>query len=238
MYEKFNDMVSRLDFLIHQVYEQQLRNQRSELKRLQSQINPHFLYNSFFVLSRLIHSTDPDKASRFSEYLGQYFQFITRDAPDEIRLEQEVQHARTYVDIQTVCYDKRIAVAFEELPLAYQDIMVPRLILQPLIENSYKYAFEEMLQNGKLIIRFSEEAFGDSAPYPVIIIEDNGDHMTDQQLKNLQASLVSFNTEIDESTGMYNIHKRIQLNFGSLSGIQLARSTLGGLKVTLLLTKE
>ncbi|MBO9610464.1 MAG: histidine kinase [Paenibacillaceae bacterium] len=235
MYEKFNDMVSRLHVLIQDGYVQQLRNQRSELKRLQSQINPHFLYNSFFVLSRLIHSGDAGKASTFAEYLGRYFQFITRDASDDIRLEHEIQHARAYTDIQTVCFDKRIAVAFEPLPEAYRDVAVPRLIVQPLLENAYKYAFEHMLRDGRLIVRFEEIREEGRPPCLMIVIEDNGSQLDDRQLGQLQLSLESFSTDVGESTGLYNIHKRIQLKFGAESGIRLSRSALGGLLAAIVL---
>ncbi|WP_327204832.1 sensor histidine kinase [Paenibacillus sp. DMB20] len=85
LYQAFNDTVLSLKTLIEQNYEQQIRNQRSELKRLQSQINPHFLYNCFFVLCRLIKSDNKEKAYQFCLYIGEYFQFITRDDEDTIR---------------------------------------------------------------------------------------------------------------------------------------------------------
>src|SRR5690606_13977204 len=99
--------------LIHQVYEQQLRAQSSELKQLQSQINPHFLYNTYFILYRLAKLNDNESIARFSHYLGDYFQYITRNASEDIPLEMEFKHAMTYAEIENIRFNNRIQVHFE-----------------------------------------------------------------------------------------------------------------------------
>lgn len=231
LYKRFNEMVDRLRVLIHEVYEQRIRSQQSELKRLQSQIDPHFLYNNFFVLSRLIHSAEPAQASRFAGYLGQYFQFVTRDAQQNIRLEKEVQHARTYTDIQNVCHTGRILVDFEELPGKYAQLLVPRLILQPVIENCYKYAFENKLKGARIHIRFLEKKLDDTASMLIIVVEDNGGDLSDEKLRSLQQMIEMHDSDFSESTGLYNVHRRIFLMFGEDSGLKILRSQLGGLRV-------
>lgn len=235
LYESFNDMLSRLGSLIHEVYEQRIRSQHSELKRLQSQINPHFLYNSFFVLSRLIYSQDIDKASQFVNFLSRYFQFITRDAANEISLEKEVENARTYTDIQTICYSGRIQVHFGELPEYFRKILVPRLILQPMIENSYKHGFENKLQGAELRILFNGKRNKDSVTSLSIIVEDNGDEISDEKVLELQKMMKSTTADMNETTGLYNVHRRIYLRYGLNSGIIISRSSLGGLKVEIVL---
>lgn len=231
LYDNFNDMLSRLDSLIHEVYEQKIRNQHSELKRLQSQINPHFLYNSFFVLSRLIYSQDTEKASRFSAFLSKYFQFITRDNADEITLKKEVEHARTYTDIQTICYSGRILVSFGEIPEELEIMMVPRLILQPVIENSYKHAFENKVSGAELHVNFEGLRDSDGAGSLFITVEDNGEEISEDKIRQLQQMMEASDSEINETTGLYNVHRRISLKYGSMSGISVDRSPLGGLKI-------
>lgn len=231
LYKRFNDMLDRLKVLIHEVYEQRIRSQQSELKRLQSQIDPHFLYNNFFVLSRLIHSADPGQASRFAGYLGQYFQFVTRDAQEKIKLEKEVRHARTYVDIQNVCHTGRILVDFEELPAKYEQLLVPRLILQPVIENCYKYAFENKLKDARINVRFVEKKLNDGASFLIIAVEDNGEDLSGDKLESLQRMIDLPDSDFSESTGLYNVHRRIFLMFGDGSGLKIMRSQLGGLRV-------
>lgn len=224
LYQAFNNTIRSLKTLIEENYEQQIRNQRSELKRLQSQINPHFLYNCFFVLCRLIKSENQrEKAYQFCLYIGQYFQFITRDDEDDIPLGLEVNHSRTYVDMQTICYGDRIQVRFEgDVP----DLFVPRLILQPIIENAYKHALGNMIQQGELWVHC--ERVGDVFS---IYVEDNGRSILDAEIEQLQKRLRQSTTRMEETTGIINVHRRIQLRYGEEYGITVSRSALGGLQV-------
>ncbi|WP_449601179.1 sensor histidine kinase [Paenibacillus sp. Marseille-Q9583] len=224
LYQAFNTTIRSLKTLIEENYEQQIRNQRSELKRLQSQINPHFLYNCFFVLCRLIKSENQkEKAYQFCLYIGQYFQFITRDDEDDIPLGLEVNHSRTYVDMQTICYGDRIQVKFEgDVP----DLFVPRLILQPIIENAYKHALGNMIQQGELWVHC--ERVGDVFS---IYVEDNGRSISDAEIEQLQKRLRQSTTRMEETTGIINVHRRIQLRYGEEYGITVSRSALGGLQV-------
>lgn len=224
LYQAFNNTVRSLKTLIEENYEQQIRNQRSELKRLQSQINPHFLYNCFFVLCRLIKSdSQKEKAYQFCLYIGQYFQFITRNDEDDIPFELEVEHSRTYVEMQSICYGERIEVLFEgEVPA----IQVPRLILQPIIENAYKHALGNMLKPGELWVHSKQQENVFS-----MYVEDNGQSITDEDIELLRKKLRHSTNRIEETTGIMNVHRRIQLRYGEEYGITVSRSELGGLQV-------
>ncbi|WP_339290139.1 histidine kinase [Paenibacillus sp. FSL W8-0187] len=229
LYQAFNDTVKSLKTLIEENYEQQIRNQRSELKRLQSQINPHFLYNCFFVLCRLIKSdSQKEKAYQFCLYIGQYFQFITRQHDDDIPLEMELEHSRTYVEMQSICYGDRIQVLFE---VEAQPIAVPRLILQPIIENAYKYALGNMRGMGELWVH---SKLRNDALY--IYVEDNGEFITDEEIEALGKRLRYSTNQIEETTGLLNVHRRIQLRYGEEYGITVSRSELGGLQAIIKLS--
>lgn len=226
LYHAFNNTVSSLKTLIEENYEQQIRNQRSELKRLQSQINPHFLYNCFFVLCRLIKSDhQKEKAYQFCLYIGQYFQFITRNTEDEIPLSMEMDHSRTYVEMQRICYGDRIGVGFDD---RVPDMMVPRLILQPIIENAYVHALGNMRSHGMLRVygETREETF-------ILCIEDNGDSISELNIQQLNDRLARPHYTFEETTGLINVHRRLQLRYGEEYGITVSRSDLGGLKVTI-----
>ncbi|MDQ0113709.1 sensor histidine kinase [Paenibacillus harenae] len=225
LYERFNYMVTNLSHLINQVYKQKIMMQRAELKQLQSQINPHFLYNSFFILNTMSLTGDTEGVERFLLQLGQYYQFVTRNASDEISLDKEVQHARIYTEIQSLRFDRRITVRFDELPAKMVHVQVPRLIIQPIIENAFEHSLEEMTEHGHITIRFVL-----AEQWIQIVVEDNGNSLTDQQLQQLSIQLQS-SAEGAEVTGMLNIHRRIQLIFGESSGLAIARSELGGLQV-------
>jgi two-component system sensor histidine kinase YesM len=200
--------------------------QKAELKQLQSQINPHFLYNSFFILKRRIKTGDNESAMYFAEKMGNYFRFITRSASDEVPLKQEVEHAGIFAEIQGMRFSNRIKVNFDELPQRYENVIVPRLILQPLIENAFVHGLEDLEENGLLDVRFKEEA-----GLLRIIVEDNGQNMPEDYIENINKALET-RTDNTEMTGMFNIHRRLRLKFGGESGLKLTRGELGGLKVS------
>jgi two-component system sensor histidine kinase YesM len=227
LYEQFNSMIYRLKVLIRENYEQKYRMQRAELKQLQSQTNPHFLYNFFFIMNQMVHLEDYDNLKSFTKHLGHYFQFITRDARDAVPLIEEVMFARAYVEIQTVRYENRIEVNFAELPEELHQLLVPRLIIQPVIENTYKHGFEQTASRGRLNISFQ---ISDGLLH--ICVEDNGKGLSTEQLKLMG---VQFASTVDnlENTGIINIHHRLRLSFGSKGGIGLDMNDFGGLTVTI-----
>ncbi|MBO9597544.1 MAG: histidine kinase [Cohnella sp.] len=229
IYTRFTIMLGRLKETVHSIYELEIRNQRSELKRLQAQINPHFLYNSFFVLSRLVRRGDNDMAMQFVQFLGQYYQFITRDHEDLIELERDLEHARTYADIQAICHP-RIRTVFAPLPSEQGKLLVPRLILQPLLENAYKHGFNEKYANGEIAVRFERWRRGIR-----LVVEDNGQGIGAAELKRLQARLQASD---DDSSGLINVHRRVRLYMGEDSGLSISAGPMGGVRIELSLRME
>lgn len=231
LYNRFNHMVSNLRHLIDKVYKQEIMTQRAELKQLQSQINPHFLYNSFFILNTMARTKDLESVERFSLQLGEYFQFITRNASDDIPLHQEIHHARIYTNIQAFRFSRRIKVQFDELPQEMEQLAVPRLIVQPIIENSFEHSLEKMEKGGQLVISFAatEQEW-------LIVVEDNGNKLDDEQLERLAQALKHAESAI-EMTGLLNIHRRLVLNYSNSGGLRVTRSKLGGLRVEICMPK-
>ncbi|CAI6084073.1 sensor histidine kinase [Cohnella sp. JJ-181] len=221
----FNSMVHRLSVLVQEVVEQQTRAQHAELKQLQAQINPHFLYNTYFILYRKAKDEDLESVVRLCQYMGDYFQYITRNASDEVPLEIEVRHAITYVDIQNMRFSNRIDVTFGEIPEGCGQTAVPRLILQPLLENAYKHGLEKKLRDGKIVVDIRRDG-----RRIVIAVGDNGEMLTDERLEALVRSL-GHQTPNTEYTGLLNVHRRLRLRFGEDAGVAVSRSELGGLRV-------
>lgn len=230
LYQSFNQMVGQLKLLIEEVYEQKISLQRSELKQLQSQINPHFLYNSYYILHRMATLEGTESLQEYTKHLGDYFQYVTRNDRDVVKLEEEWAHTRSYVEIQKYRFAQRIAVTFEELPAQCRHVAVPRLILQPIVENAYKYALEEMSDNGILQIRSEVDHH-----HMKIIVEDNGPGLEQSRRKMLVDSL-QLEREMEEVTALVNIHRRLQLMYGKHAGLVLENGELGGLKVTMIIT--
>lgn len=227
LYQKFNNMISNLKNLIEQVYKQKILAQKSELRQLQSQINPHFLYNSFFILNSMSRTADYDNLEMFTEQLGEYFKYITRSAKDEVPLVKEIEHARIYTKIQSMRFYNRIKVNFDPLPEEFNNISVPRLIIQPIIENAFEHGLEKKQKDGLLNIffeKYEENLF--------ISVENNGDVITAEDLDKLSSALYQSDDE-HEITGIINIHKRLQLKFGEQSGLEFMQGSQGGIKVNI-----
>ena len=230
IYKRFNTMVGNLNTLIEQVYKQKIHAQKAELKQLQSQINPHFLYNSFFILNSMSRTGDYENLEIFTMQLGEYFQFVTRSAAEEVPLFMEVDHARIYSEIQIMRFSNRIKMIFEDLPEECRMIHVPRLIIQPIIENAFEHGLERKLENGMLYIGFKS-----SKSKLSIIVEDNGDYLSELELDRLNDILADKDDD-SETTGLINIHRRLQIKFGRESDLSFMRGELGGLKAVISIT--
>ncbi|VTR43115.1 Inner membrane protein ypdA [Actinobacillus pleuropneumoniae] len=228
LYDRFNHMLIKLQHLIDQDFRHKLMMQRAELKQLQSQINPHFLYNSFFILSSLAKTGDVTQIELFTNMLGEYFRFITRNDADNVPLLEETRHSRIYTEIQKLRFSRRIRVEFGELPMEMETLKVPRLIIQPIIENAYEHSLEKMQDDGLLRVAFHLD--DDEAS---IVIEENGNGLTNNEIEALNRRLerTSESAESLEVTGLINIHRRIALTYGESSGLVLSRSPLNGLRV-------
>lgn len=225
LYTQFNGTVSKLNKLIEEVYEQKYRAQLSELRQLQAQINPHFLYNSFFSMQALARLGDLEGIERYTSFLGNYFQYVTRNGLLEVRLAEELDHAIVYTEIQKLRFRNRIRVEIGQVPEAYAGLLVPRLILQPLVENAFVHGLEGKKEGGILAIGFAMLGAG-----LCIVIEDNGECINAARIAELNLQLR--NTALDaETTGLVNVHRRLQIQYGADSGLVFMRSPLGGFRV-------
>lgn len=222
LFEGFNKMQNRTKELVEEVLLQKSLAQQAELKQLQAQINPHFLYNSFMSLRNKIKREDLDMAEQLASHLSSYFRFLTRNDESNVSLKNEVEHARSYTNIQNMRFYDRIKVSFDDLPVEYERIQVPRLILQPIIENALQYGLEEKVTGGILNVTFLKDD-----DILEVHVEDNGDQFTDIKITELKERL----NKTDEITGIINIHNRLKLFFGKRSGIDIKRSHLGGAEI-------
>ncbi|MBQ4436812.1 MAG: two-component sensor histidine kinase, partial [Clostridia bacterium] len=143
---------------------------------------------------------------------------------DEIQLKEETEHARSYAAIQSARFSSRIKIEFGELPEEWKSFMVPRLILQPLLENSFKYGLEDRMEDGLLHVSFTPNENGLK-----ITVEDNG--QSDSDPEAMQSALET--QEIDIVSGMINIHRRLKIYFHGESGLKISRSELGGIAVSM-----
>ncbi|MGO4182812.1 sensor histidine kinase [Paenibacillus sp. TAF43_2] len=232
LFQSFNRMAHRLKVSIKENYEQKIALQHSELKQLQSQINPHFLYNSFFNIYMMCKVGDSDSAAELSQKLGSYYQYITRSGSDEVLLNKEFQHALDYCEIQCIRFSNRISYEYTEISDQLHTVYVPRLIIQPIVENVFDHAFEDGTMNGVVYIGASYQD-----DIVRITVEDNGSLLTDDKMEQLQEQLAVKTKQI-EKTGLINVSNRLKLIYGTDSGLFVSRSQYGGLKVELIIHLE
>jgi two-component system, sensor histidine kinase YesM len=225
LYHQFNIMLNNIKDLIQDVYEQKIGLRDAQLKQLQYQINPHFLYNSFFILYRMAKLEDYENITRYTFLLGNFYQFINRNGDKEITLEQEFNHCKNYIDIQKIRFRERITVTYE-ISTDLTKITVPSLILQPLIENCYEHGFLTKTDKGNINIRI----FCDERVH--IIIEDNGTGLTAEELKQLNER-VDIEDKVNDSGALVNVIKRMRLKFGTSCRMHITSVEESGLKVEL-----
>lgn len=235
LYQAFNDMTRKLDKLIEKDYAQKLLLQKAELKQLQAQINPHFLYNSFFMLHRMIKMECTEDALEMANALGIYFRYLTRNSMEQVTLLEEYEHAKTYAYIQGLRFTGRIRIEFDEIPPDFVELPVPKLILQPILENAFNYGLSDKIADGLLQIRFAAD--GDTLS---IFIEENGNSLSDEKLEHLIQKLETARNASAglEMSGILNIQRRLAIFSNSHDSLHLSRSPLGGLCVTITLQKS
>ena len=232
LYGGFNEAVAYIQELIQDIIEQQHLLQNAELAQLQSQINPHFLYNSFFIINRMAKNEEYEPITRFVTSLAKYYRFINKETHQFIPLADEVEHMKNYIDIQQMRFEEKISVDLMDLPEDMAQILVPKLILQPVVENAYNYGMANILSDGWIRIGYKIEK-----NLLVITIEDNGEE-ADGNL--IQKMLVQLRDESGDNAGhaLTNIHRRLKLTYGENCGIQVYIGELGGIKIEMTIDPE
>ncbi|MEK3767575.1 sensor histidine kinase [Paenibacillus sp. FSL R5-0887] len=201
----FKMMIRRIRELIDENYAKQLIIRETELKALQAQINPHFLYNTLESINWLAKMNKQAKISEMVEALGYLFRSSIGLKDPLITLEKEITIVRNYVIIQKTRFDERLDFRMD-VPEHLHDALIPKLTLQPLIENAIRYALEPNIEPCTISITVSEDEQGLD-----IRVSDNGPGMSAEFIKDLQLGRVKTR---GEGIGLANIAERIQIVFG------------------------
>ena len=223
IYDGFNYMTSSVSGYIEENYRQKVMRTESEFKALQAQINPHFLYNCFANIRSFCKMGDIESVALMTENLSKLFLYITRNAAPIVPLCNEAENLQNYLQIQQMRFGDRVLVEVQELPEEFRDVPIPKLCLQPIAENAYKYAFADKDSGG--IFRVGYAVSGNELS---ITLEDNGD-ISDRQIAEIARSL----TDAAETSGLVNVSRRLRHYADGYGRVEVTRSRLGGLCVTL-----
>ncbi|CAM4492616.1 two-component system sensor histidine kinase YesM [Paenibacillus endophyticus] len=223
----FNVMVSQLDKMIKDVYELTIRDKESELAALQSQINPHFLYNTLESISMAARRDRNEELSQVIASLGRLLQYTVNKQERLIPLQEELEFVDHYVNIQTFRLENRLQVQVQ-VDLSYESLLVPKLIVQPLIEN----AIEHGMGNRPLTITLSTKLIEQDL---WISAADNGKGMDAETIARIEQSLSRPSIGKEREQGkrqkgfaLWNIHRRIHILYGEPYGLYVDRNVKEG----------
>jgi two-component system sensor histidine kinase YesM len=212
------------------VYETRLKELDLKLKALQSQINPHFLYNTLESINCLAQIKNENEISEMIRDLARMFRY-TGSGGTDATLEDEVTHVKDYIFLQAFRYEDKFSMEYN-IPDELLKVKAVKLMLQPLVENAIHHGIEKI--PGKGHIRINANLDGRSV---IIEVRDNGIGIEMEKLGEINKKLDSTLTDLsilDErqsSIGIYNIHLRIKLLCGAVYGIRLGSVSGGGTSV-------
>lgn len=211
--KSFNLMMSRIKELMDRIVVEQNAQRESELKALQNQINPHFLYNTLDSIVWLIENDKNKEASQMVVALAKLFRISISRGRNIITIKDELEHARSYLIIQSFRYADAFKYEFdvEEEVLEYTTM---KLILQPLIENAIYHGLKNRIDEG--LIKISVHREQDNI---VFAVSDNGYGMKEEKIAQLYTNF--YNPHLNDGVGLKNVYLRLVLYYGKEADLQI-----------------
>lgn len=221
-----NNMGENVEALIKEVYLTQLQKKEAELEMLQSQINPHFLYNTLSSINRLAKFGENEKLQQMVLGLAKFYRLALNNGKLMIPVHNELEQAQAYVDIQKIKYGDRISVMFDIDPSVWPYSTV-KLIVQPFIENVLEHAW----CGDRIFIRIVAKKDGDDLLFRII---DDGVGMTAQRIHDIFDGRDHVNT----GYGIRNVDQRIKLHYGAEYGVTIVSGLGIGTSVSIRIPAE
>ena len=228
IYRRYNEMVIRTERLIRENLESKYMVHVAQLKQLQYQIQPHFLYNSLFLIYRMAQMEENDTIAEYAEHLGKYYQYITRSGEEQVYIGQEIDHIKNYLAIQETRFGERIKVCLGEIPEEMKEAKIIPLILQPLVENAFEHGIKNMVRGGEIHIDMAvREGFF------FFSVKDNGPGITKEEEERIEKQMEDGQGRKSEKIhALSNTDMRLKLHYGASSGIIFYNRREGGFCVT------
>lgn len=223
----FKKMIERLKHLINEVLQSKITQQEYEMKALQAQINPHFLYNSLSLINAKAILSDQEEISQMAQLLSTFYRTTLNKGNSFTTVKDEIQNTMAYAQIQKIMHSNNFDIIYD-IDESIYPYMIPNLLLQPLVENAIIHGIDhkEIPDKGILTISCYQEENA-----LVFKVMDNGCGMTEEQCNNILTS---------KSTGygVQNVHHRVILYYGTEYGLKYTSTKGLGTCVTLKLGKS
>ncbi|KRE98890.1 hypothetical protein ASG89_28410 [Paenibacillus sp. Soil766] len=221
----FNTMVSEIERLIKEVYESKLREKDAQLSTLESQINPHFIYNTLESINLMALESNQPKLSNVVVSLGRLLRFTVNKEERLVYLKDELLFVESYIQIQSYRLGGQLRMELD-VDLGHEDYLVPKLFLQPLIENVIEHAMDEDIVTVRIATYIEEDQF-------IITVSDDGKGIHEERMAQVEAHMYKESNEHGARDGfgfkkkgfaLRNVHWRIRLLFGPEYGLFLDRT--------------
>lgn len=213
--DSINIMTESIERFVGKIKEDERKMRRADLRLLQEQINPHFLYNTLDTIVWLIEGNDSDKAVNMVMSLSEFFRLVLSKGKEYISVQEEEMHIRSYLEIQKVRYRDIMDYEIHIDPELYQ-YKILKLTLQPLVENSLYHGIKYKRAKGSIIVTGMRS---ESNIY--FKIEDDGVGMEQEELDNLRREIVKPCKDTGKGFGLANVNERIRMNFGEEYGMTI-----------------
>lgn len=225
--ESFEHMVLQIQELVEKVRQEEISLRKTELKALQAQINPHFLYNTLDAIAWMCEEERHKDAVEMVNALARLFRISISRGHELISIEKEIEHAKSYLKIQNFRYKNQFTYDFEvdDTCLSY---LCNKITLQPIIENAIYHGIDRMVDEGLIQIRIFQKD-----EKIVFEVEDNGVGMTEEQCQEILKKDAGDKAGI----GIKNVNDRIKIYFGEEYGITIRSELDEGTCVTITMPK-
>lgn len=211
----YNQMVENINELIRLVYEKEILQSQTELKALQAQINPHFLYNTLEALYWSLMDKEEEELADFVVAMSDLFRYTITGSNKEqwVTLYDELEHTEKYLLIMKLRFGERLSWTINTSS-DFDSIKMPKLLIQPFVENAILHGLERKIGSGIVNVRVHRTGDGEDL---VITVEDDGAGIEEEALQKLQAGLKKGNVPSSKKSGMglINVQRRISLFFES-----------------------
>ena len=230
--DSVDDMAENLRIMMDQIKEDERKMRRAELRLLQEQINPHFLYNTLDTIVWLIEGGDLEKAVNIVVSLSEFFRLVLSKGQEFITIREEEMHIRSYLEIQQARYRDILKFEISIDPEIY-DCRILKLTLQPIVENSLYHGIKYKRAEGIIEVIGKQE--GDRIRF---LVRDNGVGMEPEVLDKLREEIQKPCQETEKGFGLANVNERIRMNFGTEYGMEIDSVKNEGTCVSITLPME
>jgi two-component system sensor histidine kinase YesM len=209
---RFNRMLEQIVLLIDEVKEAEASKRTTEIKALSAQMDPHFLYNALNTIYWKLNLKQVDQSQKMVVSLSRLFQLGLNKGHEITTLDKEIEHVRQYLELQTYCYENLFEYDIQVRQPWLLELPVPRIILQPLVENSIMHGFRSMESGGYIAIDLDGDA--DQERW-TIRVRDNGHGMDEAMVRSL------YRQEPEQGYAVGNLISRLQLYYGDTAGVAI-----------------